>query len=71
MTPDEFRAALFALYGPHTAANAAKDMGVSKRSVERWLSGKHKPPLWAIRSVEKTKELTAVDGAVAAMAGFR
>ena len=52
MTDAELLAAIgAAIYGRDWVTQLAEYLGVNRRSVQRWLSGYHPVPLWAIHEI--------------------
>jgi DNA-binding transcriptional regulator YdaS (Cro superfamily) len=53
MTPAELRANAIARYGPHNwKARLAADIGVTKRTVQRWAKGSHTIPAPTAMAIE-------------------
>ena len=58
MTPAKLRAQLIALLGnaPNLAARAGKAIGVTKRTVYRWLSHERAIPPWVVVMLKLARE---------------
>lgn len=53
LTPDKIEEFGRALYGPGWMGVLAKRLGTTKKTVQRWKSGKHNPPKDLLATIEQ------------------
>lgn len=59
MTPDDLTTICRALYGTGWQSALAHDLGISNRTVRRWVAGQNPVPEWVFEALEIRQEAQA------------